>query len=334
MHYLNLKNLRPGMVLAKPIIGDNGSVLLRENNTLSETTLRRIVDMGFQGAYINEPAFDDVIVDNIIDDDLRLNAFLSLKQQNIQEAVHCAKDIVRELKYKEVLKLDLMDIKNDKNYDYKHCISVCIFSTVLGVSLELNEEQLGNLAVAGLLHDIGKFEINETVRFSQNRFNKSDMDEMKRHPIISYELLKDYPFVSSISRNAILFHHENMDGSGYYNVEEDKLGLFPRILRVVDVYDSLTALKKYRPASSPSDAIEYLMGHINTLFDSRIVRLFMSRFPLYPVGFTVLLSNGTPAVIVNNSINSMRPCIRLFDGTNIDLSSDPHYRSVTITEFI
>ncbi|MDD3206054.1 MAG: HD domain-containing protein [Lachnospiraceae bacterium] len=334
MHYLTMKHLRPDMVLAKSIIGDNGIVLLNCGKKLSEATLKRMETMGFQGAYVSTQIYSDIIVDDIITEQLRLKAFQALQNNDVNSILTVASNIVKELKYKDVLKLDLLDIKSDNNYLFKHSISVAVFSAVLGIASGLNEEQLTNLTVAGLLHDIGQLEINENVRLSKSRFNTDDMEEMKKHPLIAYEKLKDYPGVSSVSKNAILFHHENLDGSGYYGETADKLGLFPKILRIADVYDSMTALKKYRDAMSPADAIEYIMSNTGTLFEKSLVILFLKTFPLYPVGFTVLLSDENMAVVVNNKSNPMRPVIRLTDGTNIDLSTDPAYRSIVIKEIV
>lgn len=334
MYYTSIKHLQPGMMLAKPIIGETGNILLNTQNVISPTTLKRIINMGYQGAYLDYPAFDDIIVDDIISNDLRQMAFAALQDFDIPRAVTLAKKIVKELKYKEVLKMDLLDIKNDKNYVYKHSISVCIFSVVIGIAYGMNEEQLENLAVAGLLHDIGKFEIKKKVLYSKNIYNKKDMDEMKKHPVLAYETLQEYGMVSSVSRNSVLFHHENLDGTGYYSISADKLGVFPRILRIADTYDSLTALKKYRDAQPPAQAIEYLMANVNTLFDKDIVQLFVQSFPMYPVGFAVKLSNGEIGVIASNEENAMRPKIRLFDGQLINLATNPDYRSTTITEFV
>lgn len=334
MQYLRIEHLKAGMPLAKSIIGDNGSLLVKSGNTISETVLKRMISMGFQGAYIDIPTFSDIIVEDVISDDIRAAAFNALRQQHIVEAVQVAKKMVQELKYKETLKLDLLDIKNDKNYIYKHCVSVAVFSIVLGIGLGLNEEQLENLSVAGLLHDLGKLEVKKKVLNAKHVYNTKEMDEMKKHPMNAYEMLKDYPFISSVSRNSILFHHENLDGTGYYQISGEKLGLFPRILRVADTYDALTAQRQYREAQSPADAIEYIMGNVGTLFDKDVVDIFVKRFPVYPIGFTVRLSNDELAVVVSNASNPLRPHVRLMDGTDIDLALDPSYRSILIKELM
>lgn len=330
MYYLTIKHLEPGMKLAKSIVGENGNILLKAGNVLSPTVLRRLTDMGFQGAYIDDPLFADVEIDDVITDELRTKAFLALQGNNLQMASEFAKAMVKEMKYKEVLKMDLLDIKNDKNYVYKHSIAVTVFAIVLGIGCGMNQEQLENLAVAGILHDIGKFEIKKRVLNSKKLYNEKEMDEMKKHPMIAYEILKENPYITSVSRNAILFHHENLDGTGYYNIPDTKLGLMPRILRIADTYDSMTAQKKYRDAMAPADVIEYIMSQTGILFDKSVVDVFVRNFPVYPIGFVVKLTNGELAVVISNERNSMRPSVRTFDGTTIDLSADSNYRSVLI----
>lgn len=334
MHYLRIENLEPGMKLAKPIIGDDGSMLVGCGVTISPVILKRMVSMGFQGAYIDTPGLEDILVDDVIPDELRTKAFDALYRGDIMSCITIAKKMVQEIKYKETLKLDLLDIKNDKNYVFKHCVSVAVFSVVLGVGYGLNEEQLDNLAIAGLLHDIGKLEVKKKVLNAKHVYNEREMDEMKKHPMNAYEMLKGYPALTSVTRNSILFHHENLDGTGYYGITGEKLGIFPRILRITDSYDALTAQRKYRDAVTPADAIEYIMGNVNTLFDKELVDIFVKEFPIYPVGFTLRLTNGEVGIVVSNAANSMRPLLKTMDGKTIDLAMDPKYRSVLIEKMM
>lgn len=334
MQYLRIEHLQPDMVLAKSIIGENGSLLVKDGNKISPTILKRMIHMGFQGAYIDTPGFSDIVVEDVIPDEIRMRAFDALRNGNMMEAVQTAKQIVKELKYKETLKLDLLDIKNDKNYLFKHCVSVAVFAVVIGVGMGLNEDQLENLAVAGLLHDIGELEIKKKVLHAKHIYDKKEMDEMKKHPANGYELLKEYPFISSVSRNSVLFHHENLDGSGYYGITEERLGIFPRILRVADTYDAMTAKKKYRNAVAPAAVIEYIMSGVDKIFDHKVVEVFVKKFPVYPIGFTLSLSNGEQAVVVSNEYNAIRPRVRTLDGRDVDLALDADYRSVLIEKML
>lgn len=334
MQYLQIENLKPGMKLARAIVGDDGRLLVNVNYIISETILKRMSNMGFQGAYVDTPGFEDIMINDVIPDELRKQAFEALYKNDYMTCVSIAKKMVQELKYSQTLKLDLMDIKNDKNYEYRHCISVAVFSIVVGIGLGFNEEQLDNLAVAGLLHDIGKFDVKRRVLRAKHIYNDKEMDEMKKHPMYSYEALKELPAISSVSRNSILFHHENLDGSGYYGIVGEKLGIFPRILRVVDTYDALTAQRKYRKAFSPAYAMDYLMSNAGTLFDKEVVDVFARDFPFYPNGFTLKLSNGEIVVVVSNDENPMRPKVRSLDKVDINLATDAKYRNVMIEEMI
>lgn len=334
MQYLRIEHISPDMKLAKAVVGDDGRLLVGAGSNISATILKRLTSMGFQGAYIDTPGFEDIVIEDVICDELRAEAFDSLYKGDIMTSVSIAKRIVKEMKYKDTLKLDLLDIKNNKNYEYKHCVSVAVYAIAIGVGCGLTEEQLENLAVAGLLHDIGKFDVKKRVLNTKHIYNDKEMDEMKKHPMYAYEDLKDYTAVSSVTRNSILFHHENLDGTGYYNITADKLGIFPRILRVADTYDALTAQRKHRSAYSPSYAMDYIMSNVGTMFDKEVVDVFSREFPIYPTGFTFKLSNGKYAVVASNESNSIRPKIRLADGIDVDLAMAPEYRSVLLEEMM
>lgn len=334
MHYLRIENVHSGMKLARPIMGDDGKKLVGEGVSISEKILERMKEMGFQGAYIDAEGFEDIVIEDVIPDALRAKAFETLYTGDINGTVSVGKQMVQELKFKDILKLDLLDIKNDNNYVFKHCVSVAVYSIVLGIGCDLNISQLENLAAAGLLHDIGKLDLRKRVLNARHIYNEKEKDEMKKHPLLAYETLKDFAVVSSVTRNSILFHHENLDGSGYYNLEGDKIGLFPRILRIADTYDALTAHREYREAESPSSAIEYIMANAGKLFDREIVNMFIKCFPFYPVGITLQLSNGEMAVVMDNRQNPMRPMLRTMDGRTVDLAEDAGYRSVTIEKMM
>lgn len=330
MRYLTVKNLQPGMIVARPLLDEKGSILLNRGNKLSPMIFSRIQTLEIQGLYIEDEISEGITVEDLIAPDLKRNAIKALMDNNIVKAVKLAKEVVQDLKRQDSLKVNLIDIKNNKNYTYKHCVSTCIYSVIVGLALKMTEEQLEHLAVAAILHDIGKFGIDESVLHKKGKLIPKEMEMMKAHPRIAYEKLSTVPEISSVSRNAILYHHENVDGSGYYNLPKEKQTVYTRILHVVDVYDALCSERKYREAYSPSEAIEYMMGNVDKMFDRTVVKAFVYKFPLYPVGLTVRLSNGEHAVVYSNEINSLRPVVRLFDGRLIDLSTDPDYRSITI----
>jgi len=330
MRYLTIKNLQPGMTVARPFLDEKGNILLNRGNKITTTIFNRIQTLELQGLYIEDEISEGIFVEDLIGPDLKIEAVKALMDHNILKAVRLAKEVVKDLKRQESIKVNLIDIKNSKNYTYKHCVSTCIYAVVIGLAFKMTEEQLENLAVAAMLHDIGKFDIDEAILHKREKLTTEEMEIMKTHPKNAYDILSTIPEISSVSRNAIYYHHENVDGTGYYKIPKEKQTAFTRILHVVDVYDALCSERKYREAYSPSEAIEYIMGNADKMFDPIVVKALAYKFPLYPVGLTLKLSNGEEAIVYSNEINSMRPVIRTMKGKLVDLSTDPEYRSIII----
>ena len=116
---------------------------------------------------------------------------------------------------------------------------------------------------------------------------------MKSHATVSYELLKERWDVSAQVKSAVLFHHENVDGSGYpQGLEGHEQTLFTKILHVADVYDALVSKRPYKNPYSPYEASEYLMGGCGIMFDQTVVDILLRYVPLYPKGTAVILSDG------------------------------------------
>lgn len=334
MRYEKIENLQAGVTIARPLLDEKGNILLKEGNILSQVVFNRVEKMGVQGMYIQDEISKDVFVEDLIDSSLRLKAIKCLINHDINGAIDCAKQIVDELKRKDSLQVNLIDIKNNENYTYKHSVAVCVYAIIVGLSLGLNESQLDDLAIAAMLHDIGKFKLPKELLHKKEKLNTKEYEMMKNHPKFAYEELQQYHDVTSIVRNAVLYHHENVDGTGYYGLSSDKQTIYTKIIHVVDVFDALTSIRKYREAFSPQEAIEYIMGNANKMFDMQIVNIFAQKFPVYPIGLTVRLSNGEKAIVVTNEHNNLRPIIRLFNeklnNPLIDLSDNPNYLNVII----
>jgi HD-GYP domain-containing protein (c-di-GMP phosphodiesterase class II) len=331
MRYITINNVKQGMIIARPLYDEKGNILLNRGHKLSATVMNRTNNMEVQGLYIDDEISQGIEIEDLIAPDLKQNALKALINNDVQGAIKYAVEVVNDLKRKDSLNVNLIDIKNSKNYTYKHCVSTCIYSVIIGLGLRLTEDQLKHLAIAAMLHDIGKFEIDEKILHKKDKLTADEMMIMREHPRHAYHKLSTYPDVSSQSRYAILHHHENENGTGYpFGKRGNEIHLLAKILHVVDVYDALCSERKYRKAHSPSEAIEHLMANSGVLYDEEVVKVFCSKFPLYPKGLTVRLSNNERAIIFSNEINNLRPVLRMFDGRLIDLSSDINYRSVII----
>ena len=333
MRYLNIEKVESGMVLAKEVFDDDGRVLLAANTILTKEYIIRLSIRGYQGVYIEDELSRGIQIDEVISIELRNEGAKAVKEGNIDSLKSIAKDIVSQLLEKDKsISLDIKDLRTYDNYTYKHSVNVAVISTIIGIYLSYDEESLYELCLAALMHDIGKTKIDPGIINKPGRLSMMEYRIVQEHARYSYDILDENYLISARTKQAVLHHHENEDGTGYPDrLVGDEIPPYAKIIHVADVYDALTSKRPYKKPYALSEAIEYLMGGSNVLFDRKAVEAFLEAVPVYAKGIDVLMTNGERAIVVSNTSNPLRPIVRLVDsGKDIDLSNDKDYVSVTI----
>lgn len=323
MRYVTLKEAKPGMCLAYSLYDSYGRTLISENGVLTQTYIDKLIEYGFAGVYITDELSKDITIEPIISPELRTEGLACIRESNIDQCEKIASRIVEEILSKGTLSLDLTDLRSFDDYTYAHCVNVAVLCCVIGFGMKLNEKDLTDLVTAALLHDLGKLSIPSEILNKPGRLTQEEYQIMKSHALLSYEMIKERWDLSSQIKIAVLYHHENVDGSGYpEGIEGIEQTLFTRILHVADVYDALVSKRPYKTPYSPYEASEYLMGGSGIMFDRNVVATLLKYVPLYPKGKQVLLSDGRIGIIVENTgYHNLRPVIKFFDGTEIDLTA-------------
>jgi putative nucleotidyltransferase with HDIG domain len=153
----------------------------------------------------------------------------------------------------------------------EHTRRVAEWAVAIGEALDLSAGRLRDLALAGLLHDIGKLSIPDAILGKPGTLTDAEMDVIRRHPVLGDQLLAELGYPEQI-RRGVRGHHERLDGSGYPDgLRGDDLDLETRILAVADVWDALVSPRVYRPAWSRERAMALLVGEAGTAFDPRCV---------------------------------------------------------------
>lgn len=164
--------------------------------------------------------------------------------------------------------------EEDVTEEVNHGIRVSNLAYYVGKSLGLYEAQCHELAVAGMVHDIGKLRVSgylygrdkDTLKIEETKY-------VRMHPRLGYEILIRYDF-SDFIVESILYHHENCDGSGYpENLQEEQIPLGAKILRVCDVYAALTSDRPYRKAFDKDTAVELMIDEVKN-FDMKVFLAF------------------------------------------------------------
>ena len=355
MRYVPTMHLRPGYKLATDLIFSKGHVLLRKGKTLTPALIRKILFLGYQGLYIEDELSDGLEITDVISNDLKVrtrnelqmlfynveNNITSNVKKHISNVRLLAKDIVDEILSNHHAIINIIDLRNFDDYTYCHSLNVTVLSVVLATALELDRGTVYELAIGALIHDTGKMFIEKKILNKPDKLTPKEFEEIKKHSMLGYQYLCSDPNIPENSRLAILHHHEQYNGNGYPNgFSGEKIHLFGRIISVADVYDALTSDRPYRKAMLPSDAIEYIMGGYNTMFDPAVVKMLTKKVAPYPVGTCIRLSTGETAIVVKNyESTSMRPMVKLIVDNKpsskcIDLAHDRSTFNITVKEII
>ena len=167
-------------------------------------------------------------------------------------------------------------INGDLSKEISHGICVSNLAYKVGKKLLLDEKTCYNLAVMGLLHDVGKQEMVRNVfkRGEDRILRIEEMRYIRTHPVLGYAILKEQGYPQELVK-WVLYHHENYDGTGYpSNIAGEEIPLGARILRVCDVFAALTTERPYRKAYTIETAMEQMMAEVKN-FDMKVFLALM-----------------------------------------------------------
>ena len=346
--------LRQGCI-KEAIYDSDGRLLLEESHTITDE-IRSILERADRSMYIwRKPKFEEqetpIVRPKVVPPDQEKLVVLSQEVKksamdaidflystpDIEEGLEKIDDVSNTLvdiiSGDENVGISLDELKCSDEYTFKHSLDVAAMSIMIGKMLGLSEAELKDLSTAGLLHDLGKTRIPNEILNAPRKLTDIEFNMMKTHPVYGYQNIMDITSIPDHVKLGVLQHHEKWNGNGYpQKLPGEKICLFARILAVADVYDALVTARPYKPAHSPSHAIEMMMA-MTADFDIHILRVFLKSIILYPVGSQVRLSNGEIAYVVkNNKENVLRPEVLTVDGARYDLFNDLNCLTITVME--
>ncbi|MCZ6697917.1 MAG: hypothetical protein O7D94_03180 [Planctomycetota bacterium] len=210
-----------------------------------------------------------------------------------------------------------------EEYLFIHSVKVAMLSITAGEALGLSGSQLMELGIGAMLMDIGMLKVPQDLRLARRDLNTRERCEIQRHPTYTLDMLEKMAGITPSMMYVGYQSHERSDGSGYPRKRSKMLmHTYARIAAIVDTYMAMTSERPYRPAFTPYESMKTLLQlGARDKFDRTILRAFLDRLSMFPVGSHIGLSTGDIARVVRpNASAHTRPVVAIVlpDGTEQD----------------
>lgn len=330
MRLITIKQCKPGMKLAKKIFSDEGLILLADGMELTQRLIQRLEASNVNYLYIDDKRTADIDIKPLISDETLQYAVKEIKKNFItmmstsergrfdrpfiaQPLKSVMNTILDELLAQKDGMVMLMNMGTIDNYLYQHSLNVCVYTSLLASQSGMSRDEVHNIGLGALLHDVGKTKLKVEVLKKASSLTSEEYEHIKLHTTIGFEMLKNQPNIPLTVAHCALSHHERLNGTGYpRGIKGDEIKTEARWIGIVDSYDAMTTDRIYRSPLLPHDAMERLYAGSGSLYDQEKLALFRDKVVLYPIGIPVKLSNGLCGVVTDYHINyPHRPIVRI-----------------------
>jgi len=221
------------------------------------------------------------------------------KQLAVEKITPVVESMVESVMANQNALLGLNRIREMDQYTFEHSVSVSVLLSAFAKHLGMPKEDIIEMGVGGLLHDIGKTKTPLQVLNKPAKLTNTEFEVMRRHVIYSEKILSQVPGISDIAVNIAKEHHERYDGSGYpLKKKGDDISLYGQMAAIVDVYDAITADRCYHKGMTPNSAMKKLIQWGGGHFNRDLVQAFINCVGIFPPGTLVSLSDGRIAVVL------------------------------------
>lgn len=355
---VNVNDIRPGIIISEDVFANTNYPIIKKNTKIEMIHLEVLDAFGIKTVKIDEPIVkreEPLDPDNLgtVDPDEVL-ASIKIQKETIEDRYNQA-----VLKYKKEFfswkaggKLDiakvrtiiipllelfsnekkmltlLNDFSNAKDYFAHHAIAVGILASAIGKKMGFPVGQTLQLGLAGTLANCGMAKIDSAILDKAAFLTKEEFNEVKKHVVYSFQMVKDTPLLRREMKLAIFQHHERLDGSGYpRGLKLEDISIFSQIIAVADMYHAMTSERLYRVKESPFKVIELILEEEFGKFDIKVVQALHNLVGNLSIGLKVRLTDGKDGeIIFLHRDASLRPMMKMNDEneTILDLTTNRH----------
>jgi HD-GYP domain-containing protein (c-di-GMP phosphodiesterase class II) len=261
------------------------------------------VKIQFQTSYENALEHTKILLDS-----LAAGTLVSLASIR-----HIIGQLIQTFLMDKAFLLNLSTIKaTEGDYVYNHSLNTSILAINIAASYGFNEQQVVEIGMGALLHDVGMLLIPQEIRFKKERVTEDEWYEIQKHPIFGVHILERIEKLPPVATVPAYQTHERENGKGYPKQRSSRLiHPYAKITAIADVFEALTAPRTYRTANIPYKAMELVIKMTKQgLLSGEHVKSLLEYTSLFPIGSLVELSNGyVGKVVQSNGTSFAKPIV-------------------------
>ncbi len=325
MRRIRTEQIKGREILAKDIYSNTGVVLISEGTILKKEYIEKLLDLKITDVFVEDEISRDIQVQDITEEKISeqcteklkdtLERFSYASDEELRELSRVATEVMEGVLLQDEVIYTISNVRNYSKSLYEHSLSVAALSVLIAVRAGYSQTETKEIAMGALLHDIGFTNVKEKY---QGRIlceeEEKVQKEIKRHVVYGYIEVEQQEWISPISREIILYHHERLDRSGYpFHMSGDKLKPQVRLVAVCDAFDNMVYgnLEKRKKVH---EALDEIMKYAGIKFDPELVKIFLRSVATYPTGVMVRLNNEKCGIVLRqNAEFPTRPLIRIVE---------------------
>lgn len=346
MRFVKQEDIRVGMRLAKPIYNKDGVLLYGRNTTVNDGVLSNLRNLNTYGQYILEPAEP---LPPMTEEELEFERFTTVSCYSLKD------DLGRIIDGKPTKHIDklaesicasyghlnhkitfLQSLRSPDDAVYKHSINVAILCALIANRLNLDPKEQSYLVNAAFYHDLGKLLVPSEIINKTDKLTTDEMTTVRNGELKGYDMIKgNYLISAGIRRYIAQLRIELCNKIPGNPKQEQSLLTGTKLLKIADMFDTLTAMRVYRDPVSEFSAIKFLFEK-EDIYDEKIVQALAESINILPAGCCIELTNGEKGLVLSeNEYYLLRPRVLGFKTNQIyDLGQRKVYEQIQIKDIM
>ena len=325
MRRIKTEQIKGREILAKDIYSAGGVVLISEGTILKREYVEKLMELKITDVFVEDEISKEIQVQDITEEKIReqcsekledtLERFTYASENDRRELSRVATEVMEGVLLQDEVIYTISNVRNQSKSLYEHSLSVAALAVLIAVRAGYTQTETKEIAMGALLHDIGFTNVKEKYQgLILSEQEEKVQKEIKRHVVYGYIEVEQQEWISQVSREIILYHHERLDRSGYpFHMSGEKIKPQVRLVAICDAFDNMV-YGNLEERKKVHEALDEILKNSGIKYDAELVKVFLRSVAAYPTGAMVTMNTGQKAIVLRqNADNPRKPVVRIIE---------------------